>query len=316
MTDDLDDLDPLGGIPDKLTSILDGDVTVDTGVEPAEPKDEEYSYVYRGNALNEDELFRFSAREDVRQVLIAGPQSSGKTTLIVTLYLLFSEGYHHTLRFAGSITIGGFKSRSKKILLASGEAKPSVERTSRSERNRYLHLALMGADGRKDNLILADISGEMFTLDYMEELGELYGNCENVILTVDGEKLQDPIQRHHEVMQAIQLLKNLLKYGIVTKQSKLQIICTKEDLIRKGKRPKETIQYLKEKRDTIQKGYAAEVSSLEFHMISALDLNSETTQKYLEQIMLKCMENVEHKATIPFEEPKLQRYFDKYRTRG
>lgn len=303
--------------PGKLSSILDDNVTIYTEENPAAQRDEDFVYVYRGAALNEEELFQLSAREDVRHVLIAGPYSSGKTTLILMMYYLFLEGHNCDLQFGGSLTIEGFKNRSEKILLTSGEARPATERTPRSEQNRYLHLKLVDTtSGRRSNLILTDISGELFTPDYTEELGELYGCCENVILTVDGEKLRDPLQRQNEIRLAIQLLKNLLSSQVVTKRSKLQIICTKQDLIEDGDQPEATIQYLTKRRESIQKRYETEVSSLEFHMISALDLDNKGTQEKLERIMLKFLEDRKHEAYVQLEEPKLQRYFDKFKMRG
>lgn len=303
-------------LPEKLSSILDNEVVTYTEEEPAMQRNEDYVYVYRGEALNEEELFRLSAQEDIKLVLIAGPHYSGKTTLIVMLYYLFLEGRNHQLRFGGSLTMDGFKRRSKKILLDSGEATPVIDRTPRAEQNIYLHLILVDAKGKKINLILTDISGELFTTDYMEKLGTLYNNCENVILTMDGEKLQDPLQRQNEVMQTIQLLKNLLAFQIVTKCSKLQIICTKRDLIEAQNQFENTFQFLEKKWNSIQTSYAPEVHSLEFQIISALDLDCEDTPKELEQIMLRCMESVGSEFSSPRDMPKLQRYFDKFEIRG
>ena len=303
-------------LSEKLSSILEGNVTVRAEEDPVAKKSEDYVYVYRGKALNQEELFRFSARTNVKQILVAGPYSSGKTTLVVMLYYLFLEGYNHTLRFAGSMTLEGFKSRSQKLRLSSGEAKPLVDRTSRSEQDRYLHLALMGKSGRKVNLILTDISGELFSSEYMEELSELYGDSENVILTVDGEKLQEPTERQNEIFQSIRLLKQLLNSGIITKRSKLQIVCTKRDLIESGSYREKTIDYLKTQRDRIKEHYTTEVSSLEFHLISALKLDQGATAESLEKIMLNCMEDEERKIVMSIKEPKLQRYFDKFKMRG
>lgn len=300
----------------KLSNILEDEVITYAEERPADQRDEDYVYVYRGDALNEEELFQLSAKEDIKLVLIAGPQYSGKTTLIVMLYYLFLEGRNRTLRFGGSLTMEGFRRRSKKILLNSGEATPAVDRTSRLEQNLYLHLVLVDANDKKSNLILTDISGEMFTPSYMERLSKLYNNCENVILTMDGEKLQDPLQRHHEVMQTIQLLKNLLTCQIMTKHSKLQIICTKQDLIEAQNRLENTLQFVRKKWENIQTSYESEVHSLEFQVISALNLDCEDTPERLEQIMLRCLETVESDSVALLDEPKLQRYFDKFKMRG
>ncbi len=304
-------------LPEKLNTILEDEVTVYEEKVPATQEDEDYVYVYRGEALNEAELFLLSAREDVRTVLIAGPQHSGKTTLAVMLYYLFQEGYNQALRFGGSLTIEGFRKRSEKMLLSSGETEPIFDRTLLGEQNKYLHLTLADADGQKSNLILTDISGEKFTPEYKEELGELYSDYENVILTMDGEKLADPMQRQHEILLAKQLLKNLLKSQVLTKHSKLQIICTKQDLMEGTSEQSEaTIQYLEKKKNSLQAEYTEEVSSLEFCMISALKLHDKDAQEKLEQIMLKCLEGGKNETITLPEEPKLLRYFDKFKVRG
>ncbi len=74
---------PEQDLPEKLNAILEDEVTIYEEKAPVTQEDEDYVYVYRGEALNEAELFQLSAREDVRTVLIAGPQHSGKTTLAV-----------------------------------------------------------------------------------------------------------------------------------------------------------------------------------------------------------------------------------------
>ena len=55
-------------LPEKLNAILEDEVTVYEEKAPVTQEDEDYVYVYRGEALNEAELFQLSAREDVRTV--------------------------------------------------------------------------------------------------------------------------------------------------------------------------------------------------------------------------------------------------------
>ena len=52
---------------------LEDEVITYTEENPAAQRDEDYVYVYRGDALNEEELFQLSAQEDIKLVLIAGP---------------------------------------------------------------------------------------------------------------------------------------------------------------------------------------------------------------------------------------------------
>ena len=306
---------PKNILSEVLSSILEEDVTFYAPEESPVQKAEDYVCVYRGEALNDEELFQLSAREKIRQVLIAGPYSSGKTTLIVMMYFLFLEGRNRVLKFGGSLTINGFKQRLQNLLLSSGEEKPIVERTPRTELNRYLHLNLEDHDGRKDNLILTDVSGELFCAEDMESLSDLYLACENVILILDGEKIVHPRQRQRERMTFTLMLRNLLKNGIITKNSKVQIVCTKKDLIDKGDDSKETYAFLEDSWNFIQSNYEALVDSLEFYTVSALTIEDEETQNDFETIILRCLEIDHCEVTVPHKKPKLQRFFDKYEVR-
>ena len=77
-----------------------------------------------------------------------------------------------------------------------------------------------------------------------------------------------------------------------------------------------TIKYLEKKKNSLQAEYTEEVSSLEFCMISALKLHDKDAQEKLEQIMLKCLEGGKNETITLPEEPKLLRYFDKFKVRG
>lgn len=56
----LPEVQPEETLPEKLSSILEGDVTVRAEEEPASKYGEDYVYVYRGKALNQEELFQYS----------------------------------------------------------------------------------------------------------------------------------------------------------------------------------------------------------------------------------------------------------------
>ena len=75
----------------------------------------EYINTYSGQAMNQKELFQLSAHEDLKLVLVAGPFSSGKTTLETMLYYVFLEGKNERLSFGGSYTIPGLAEPSEQV---------------------------------------------------------------------------------------------------------------------------------------------------------------------------------------------------------
>ena len=97
---------------------------------PSNVSNSTYYILSRGEALNKEELYQMSAKEDINVVLVVGPPASGKTTLEVMIYCLFREGRNKELFFAGSKSLNGFKSRMEKMLYSSGEKTPEMERTS------------------------------------------------------------------------------------------------------------------------------------------------------------------------------------------
>ena len=281
------------------------------------PKDE-YVEIYSGQALTAEQLFRFSAKEDVNVTLIAGPYSSGKTTLIVMLYRLFLAGYNKKLQFAGSITIGGFENRSKDLLCKSGNAEPLGTRTSRMAEDRYLHLIIASEPRTVQNLFFADISGETFSDDRsMETIAECFEDTENVIVVVDGEKLCNNSEKQKTKYATKMLLKRLLNKKILSKRTKLQIIFTKKDKIEQSEQKEQVIEMMKEMEQTFCTSLEAYVYSIKCLSISALSTAEEECEK-LEIILQNCMEKTKKEDSIPLEmeQFKIKRNFDKFQMRG
>lgn len=161
------------------------------GIEQENEKiSEDVVYVYSGEALELQDVFRFSCVENINPVIVAGEHESGKTTLEVMIYRLFLEGKNEKLMFAGSVTLKGFQERSRKLLKKSGAKKPDVQRTLWTEK-KFLHLALCNKkDKKRKNLIFADYAGELFDdATCLEELGNFFEDVSNVVITLDGKKL-------------------------------------------------------------------------------------------------------------------------------
>lgn len=253
----------------------------------------EYVYTYNGQAMNQQELFQFSAHEDLKLVLVAGPFSSGKTTLETMLYYVFLEGKNKKLDFGGSYTIPGFKKRTEKILYSSGEPEPVMRRTFLQDTDCFLHLRVCDETGQSQNLIFADLPGEIFEkTGYIEDYREIFEDVENVIVIMDGEKICDVYERQNVYLDTLMMIKAFLKNGIITHNTKLQIICTKSDEIQESKDYVEIERFLETKWKELLKLLANEVFSIDYFMISALQIEEECESEKLEKIMCKCMEAV------------------------
>lgn len=270
-------------------------------------------YVYSGQALNQQELFKLSCREDIKLVLVAGPFSSGKTTLETMLYYIFLEGKNRKLKFCGSYTMLGFWKRSKKMMTSSGEPEPVVDRTSSGDKDWFLHLKVEDLSGKQENLVFADLSGEIFgDARKLDDYKEIFQDMENVILIVDGEKISDSTEQKNAYTETIVLLRQLLKNSIVTQNTKLQIVCTKQDKMKEVKDREQLENYLKEKHKQIAKQYQKEVYSIDFMTVSAFLIDEDSEIKKMENIMCKCMEEIPVKNREMYSENSLQkkRQFD------
>lgn len=279
--------------------------------ESADEKEESNAddvYVYGGQALNQQELFELSCREDIKLVLVAGPFSSGKTTLETMLYYIFLEGKNRKLKFCGSYTMLGFWKRSKKMMSSSGKSEPVVDRTSSGDKDWFLHLKVMDLSGKQENLVFADLSGEIFSdARKLYDYKEIFQDMENVILIIDGEKISDSTEQKNVYTETIVLLRQLLKNSMVTQNTKLQIVCTKQDKMKEVKDKAILENYLKEKHKQLVKQYQKEVYSIDFLTVSAFLIDEDSEAKKLEDIMCKCMEDILVKNKKMYLENSLQK---------
>ena len=209
------------------------------------------------------------------------------------LYYVFLEGRNQKLNFGDSYTIPGFKKRTEKILYSSGEPEPVMRRTLFQDTDCFLHLRVCDETGQSQNLIFADLPGEIFEkTGYIEDYREIFEDVENVIVIMDGEKICDVYERQNVYMDTLVMIKAFLKNGIITHNTKLQIICTKMDEIQQSKDHVEVEQFLETKWKELFKLFENEVFSMDYIMVSALQIEKECESEKLEKIMCKCMEAV------------------------
>lgn len=287
--------------------------------DPVTQAEQEYVYTYSGQAMNQQELFQLSAHEDLKLVLVAGPFSSGKTTLETMLYYVFLEGKNQRLNFGGSYTIPGYKKRAEKIMYSSGSPEPEFDRTLRADKDCFLHLRVCDGCGQGQNLIFADLSGEIFeNTTYVKDYCEIFENIENVIIIIDGKKVCDVNERKNLYTETILMIKMLLKNKIITCNTKLQVVCTKWDEIQGADNRVEAEQFLEAKWENLLNLFENEVFSMNFNKVSALQIEERSESEKLEEIMYNCLKAVpvKHKKISSEDTLKKIRQFECFGIRG
>ena len=203
-------------------------------VESAEPPGRE---VAASQALTIPETLQVTCRVPAIVVGLLGPVGCGKTTLIATIYDQFQLGTFAGWLFAGSETLLGFERRSHLSRLTSGEATATTERTKIGEGERYLHLRVQddAQAHRVNEILVADISGEVFTrlLDRPEGTADVasLGAAHVLGFLVDGERLASNKYRHSVSQDTRMLLRTVVQGLRGSQVPLLQLIVTKWDLL-------------------------------------------------------------------------------------
>jgi hypothetical protein len=296
------------------SNILENDAvtTIDTELLDEE---ENYFHVGEGNALSQEELFRFSIRTKVNTILVAGAFESGKTTLATMMYFLFLEGRNKNLWFSGSVTMKGFRERSNYLVYGSGKPTAETKRTSVDAKDLYLHLAVADNQNKKYNLFFTDASGEKFNENNIKEVAEDFLESRHVIVVVDGKKLSDARLRGGEMYSLKILLHQMLNLKIITSNTMLQVVCTKKDCIVNSDEYGYILGFWKDETEKILSDYKSYVHSINFYMISAMQIDDDKERDTLENIMCGCINDIPYKSEPVSGEFKPVRAFDRYQWR-
>jgi hypothetical protein len=298
-------------------AFLEENVTTYDAETDKDVKTEDVVYVSSGEALDMQEVFSFSCVENIKPVIVAGEQASGKTTLEVMMYRLFLEGENEKFIFAGSCTMKGFRKRSENLLKKSGAEEPAVQRTLRSEK-KFLHLAVCGEDGKRENLIFADYAGELFNEEpCLKELGEFFAGAANVVVTLDGEKVCNYTSRNTVFSHARILLTRMQSAGILSERTHLYIVCTKYDKIKESEKKDSTIEFLEKKYENLKETFASKVGKMNLVYLCAYGINEKEEKVKMEGLLTGFTQEREKNVLDSFEKPIIvKRQMDKFVLRG
>jgi hypothetical protein len=238
---DCEDFEPYEAEEDSAAAGSDADQDVPAGSGPLDTRGrrpwrqaEESEPLHSGRALTLEEATQVRRARLTAVVVPIGEVSIGKTTLLAALFEALGAAAVGGWSFAGSLSLMGFEERSHLAMVASGRRKSDTPRTSRNTSEVLLHLALLGPDGARQDVLLADVSGEHAEgLRLHNDAGDytrLLSAATCVLLMVDGKQLAAPAKRHAELTRARTLFQAIHQNELLPDGVPVLLVATKWDL--------------------------------------------------------------------------------------
>lgn len=253
-----------GGTPDPTTTAT-----------SIPPNGQSQMSVPSGQALSAEEGNLIANAEPTRLVLLAGPVKSGKTTLLASLHEGFRKGPFGNCLFAGSKTLFGFEQICHLSRAASGLEEPDTERTKAGTDEVLLHLRIRPENGARPplNLLLCDMTGELFEAANQSDdallLVPFLKQASRVVVVLDGEKLMKSDVRQRVRQEAFTLLRGCIQLGRLHKRSIVDIVFSKQDLIRASEQRSTIEQFQNAVEEEASKRFAPSVGEMRFYRVSA-----------------------------------------------
>jgi len=206
----------------------------------ADPPADTFEPLYSGLPLEIDDAREITGRRRAIVVVLTGMKESGKTSLIARVHQLFLSGPVGGFSFAGSRTLPRFEELSWKATVDSGVSAPTMDRSSRSFDNSFLHFAVREDGTSLDpvDLLLNDISGETFPETITSQpvcVGLLcIHRADHVAVIVDGAAMADPDLRDDHMKKARNFVQRVLQTEQIGRATVLHLIITKLDELTKS----------------------------------------------------------------------------------
>ena len=207
-------------------------------VEPSssDPLSERPVQLPLGNALDSDGAAVRMGAIQTTLVVVGGPQSSGKSTLISSIYERLQQGPILGLHFSWSDTLMGFEKVCHEGRDESGRTSPETLHTSISAGKLYYHLRLFDAGNESQyDLLMSDLSGENYedTRKFAEACLrlEVLHRADHFVLLLDGERAASLSERHAALDEVITILRALHETGMLNDACNVCVVISKQDLI-------------------------------------------------------------------------------------
>ena len=228
-----------------------------------------------GKELKESSAVALAQSTPVRWIVIAGQASSGKTTLLTSLYELFQWGKIEGCSFAGSKTLVAFEERCHYSRLASDRSSPDTPRTPYSPIANFLHLKVLppGQVPIPIDFLFTDVSGEMFeharhSTDECKQLIFLK-RAATFVLVLDGEKAIRLDRRWAMVEEAKSLLRSCLDSSMLSTDCRVTVVWSKIDYFGIGAGDEGLIEFRAEVERVFRQTFGPRIAHLAFAEISA-----------------------------------------------
>lgn len=233
-----------------------------------------------GEALIDEALYKLSSKKDIDLVCILGPVACGKTTFEAMLYSMFLRQVNDDVLFSGSETIVGFENLLNYVRINSGQSRVDMPRTPKEKRDKFYHLELLNKPlNEKQNLILADVAGELFETCKanrvnLEREVPFLDIAKNIAIFIDGEKLLDISLRHSALFDTRSILKTIKSSRYFKRGMNIDIIISKNDEIVKKKDDAKTMSFIESIEDQF-KAYKDDFNIKVFHIQALNDYCAE-----------------------------------------
>lgn len=230
-----------------------------------------------GEALGPEAVERFLLWRPATFVTVVGESYSGKTTLVCALYDRFLRGSFTGLSFVGSRTLVALERRSHYSRVESGRIRPETARTSISEGLSFYHFAVaaVGRPASRVDLLISDRAGEMYR--YARDDSTIVANlseiprADRLVLLLDGGRVTDAVERADAMQSARQTLRVFLDNGALGKNSNVQVVTTKIDLIARAADQAQLTEALRLFKERLRADFGPRLRTLTFWEIAARD---------------------------------------------
>ncbi|RAI26274.1 hypothetical protein CH339_14920 [Rhodobium orientis] len=216
-----------------------------------------------------------------RLVAIMGDTSSGKSTLLCSLYDRYLRGAFADRSFVASTTLGAFEKLAHLSRAVSGARTPDTKRTYVSDGLQYYHLALVGQENRarRVDLFLSDRAGETYrsAMDHPDAFVALpeLSVARVVTLLIDGARLAQPEELHEVLGTAGRMVRAMLDSCALNDTQHLHLVVTKRDEVERSENRSAIEAQVKSLVHRLRTNFGPRLATIQYFAISARDPKGE-----------------------------------------
>lgn len=231
--------------------------------------------LYTGKELDYTSSLRITLSALTRVIVLAGPNESGKTTLLASIYEQFLRGPIAGYLFAGSETLPALDERCHLSLITSGRQTEHTERTKSFSEETLLHIRVRdeALERQALDLLFLDINGELFKQAIRStteaERIKILKRADHLAVLVDGRRLANLKSRNQSASSASMILRSFFEAGMIGERTLVDILFTMDDLIKETEEVNNTTEFLSKVEEDIRAKYEQKLGRLRFSRIAA-----------------------------------------------